>query len=267
MTEPTYEIHAVRYATQARMAWQNFLFTDDHASSMPIDFYVWAVVGNGRTIVVDAGFDEATAERRRRPLLRTVPEALALAGVDAATVPEVVLTHLHNDHAGAMAAFPKARFHVQDAEMAFATGRCMCHAALRLPFEAEHVVDAVRHLFAGRLDFHDGAKEGPAEIAPGITLHLVGGHSGGMQVVRVPTARGWVVLASDATHYWANIRERRPFPIVADLGAMMEGFRTCEALADGPDHIIPGHDPEVLRRFPRSGDSPDAVRVDLPPLD
>jgi len=151
---------------------------------------------------------------------------------------------------------------LQDAEMAFATGRCMCHRVLRIPMEVEDVLTAVRHVFADRVRFHDGT----ATIVPGVTLHLVGGHSGGLQVVRVPTARGHVVLASDAAHFWANIRTRNPFPLVADVAEMAEGWRICEELSDGPDHIIPGHDPLVLSRFPIWPGQPDIALVHKPPL-
>jgi glyoxylase-like metal-dependent hydrolase (beta-lactamase superfamily II) len=261
--EPVYEIIATRYATQQnRIAATNFMFPDDHAALMPIDYYVWAIQGGGRTIVVDTGFGTASAARRGRSLMRSTAEALALAGIDAATVKDVVLTHLHFDHAGCMDAFPAATFHLQDAEMSFATGRCMCHGVLRHPMDIEDVVTAVRHVYADRVKFHDGT----ATIAPGITLHLVGGHSGGLQVVRVPTARGHVVLASDAAHYWANIRTRNPFPLVVDIARMAEGWRTCEELADSPDHIIPGHDPLVLTRFPKLPGRSEVVRLDLPPL-
>jgi glyoxylase-like metal-dependent hydrolase (beta-lactamase superfamily II) len=112
--------------------------------------------------------------------------------------------------------------------------------------------------------FHEGA----AEIAPGVTLHRVGGHTQGLQVVRVATLRGFVVLASDASHYYANIRNRDPFPIVVDVGAMLEGYRTVERLADSPDHIVPGHDPEVLRLYPpaqASQGAVEAVALHLPP--
>ena len=259
----TYEIFAIRYGTQQdRTAASNFIFPDDHAAVMPIDYFLWAIVGGGRTIVVDTGFSHATAERRGRKLMRTPAEALALAGVDAAAVKDVVLTHLHYDHAGCMDAFPAATFHLQDAEMAFATGRCMCHRVLRIPMEVEDVTNAVRHVFADRVKFHDGT----AALAPGVTLHLVGGHSGGLQVVRVATARGFVVLASDAAHYWANIRTRNPFPLVVDVARMAEGWRVCEELADGPDHIIPGHDPAVLTRFPALPGCAEVVRVDLAPV-
>lgn len=258
-----YEIVAIRYGTQQdRTAASNFLFPDDHSAHMPIDYYVWAITGGGRTIVVDTGFSHATAEARGRRLMRSPVEGLALAGIDAASVKDVVLTHLHYDHAGCMNDFPAATFHLQDAEMAFATGRCMCHRVLRIPMEVEDVTTAVRHVFADRVTFHDGT----ATIAPGITLHLVGGHSGGLQVVRVATARGSVVLASDAAHYWANIRTRNPFPLVVDVARMAEGWRICEELADGPDHVIPGHDPAVLTRFPSLPGCAEVVRVDLAPI-
>ena len=260
---PTYEVLALRYATmQNRTAGDNFLFPDDHAAIMPIDYFVWVIRGCGRVIVVDTGFTEPVAIARGRTWLRHPVEALASVGVEAADVQDVILTHLHYDHAGCLDAFPAATFHLQDAEMQFATGRCMCHAVLRAPMELDDVLQAVREVYAGRVVFHDGT----AAIAPGISLHLVGGHSGGLQIVRVSTGRGFVVLASDAAHFWANIHQRKPFPLVVDIFRMAEGWRICEELADGPDHIIPGHDPLVLQRFPAVDGNAEAVRIDRAPV-
>ena len=262
MTTPRYEILALRYATvQERRQGENLIFPDDHAAVMPIDYYLWAIRGEGRTIVVDTGFGDAAAAKRGRSLLRHPVAALREAGIDPGAVREVVISHLHWDHAGNLDAFPNATFHLQDSEMAFSTGRCMCHGLFRRPMDVEDVVATVRHVYAERVRFHDGT----AEIAPGITLHLAAGHSGGLQIVRVPTARGWVVVASDAAHFYANIRDRNPFPLVVDVRGMLAGWLLCEELADGPDHIIPGHDPEVLRRFPAAPGLADTVRVDLAP--
>jgi glyoxylase-like metal-dependent hydrolase (beta-lactamase superfamily II) len=133
---------------------------------------------------------------------------------------------------------------------------------VRRPFEIEDVTAMVRRVYAGNVQFHDGV----SEIAPGITAHLVGGHSQGLQVLRVKTARGWVVLASDAGHYFANIMQDRPFPLVTDVSEMIDGFALVKELASSPDHIIPGHDPAVLARYPASRDGlAHAVRVDLAP--
>jgi branched-chain amino acid transport system permease protein len=99
---------------------------------------------------------------------------------------------MHYDHAGNLDLFPNATFHIQDREMMYCTGRCMCHPTLRDSFEPADVIGMVTRLFAGRAKFHDGA----AELAPGISLHFIGGHTMGLQSVRVLTRRGWVVLAS-----------------------------------------------------------------------
>jgi len=245
----SWEAYALRYAVHDRPAQQNFLLplADPH-ESMPLDFYVWLLRGpGGREILVDTGYDPETARKRQRRLLRTVDQALRDFGTDPAGVRDVVVTHLHYDHAGNLPLFPNATIHVQDREMAFATGRHMCTACIRLPFEAEHVVAMVRALYADRVRFHDG--EG--EVAPGVTLHRVGGHSDGLQVVRVRTGRGPVVLASDACHLYANMRRGNPFPIVFDLGAMTQGWDLCRRLAEGDEtRVVPGHDPEVRRRYP-----------------
>jgi len=103
--------------------------------------------------------------------------------------------------------------------------------------------------------FHDG----DAELAPGLTLHAVGGHSAGLQVVRVATRRGHVVIASDASHFYAHMEGGRCFPITFDLGAVLEGYRKLRELADSPAHIIPGHDPLVMRRYPAPREELDGV--------
>ena len=261
---PLYELYALRYATHAeRMASENFLFFEGRDERMPLDFYLWALRGSdGRVVVVDTGFAPEVAAKRGRTLLRAPAEALGRLGIDPAAVADVILTHLHYDHAGNLARFPRARFHLQDAEIAHCTGRAMAHAAARKPFELDAVVETVRHVHAGRMRFHGET----AEIAPGVSVHRVGGHTPGMQVVRVPTARGWVVLASDAAHYWRNIRERSPFPIVVNVADMLDAYDTIERLADGPEHVIPGHDPAVVRRFPVLPHDPDTALLHAAPL-
>jgi glyoxylase-like metal-dependent hydrolase (beta-lactamase superfamily II) len=122
----------------------------------------------------------------------------------------------------------------------------MCHPALRMPFEADDVVAMVRKVFAGRAAFHNGEDE----IVPGVTVHLIGGHSQGLQCVRVKTRRGDVVLASDATHLYAHIDGGRVFPITYNIGEVVEGYATLKKLAASPFHVVPGHDPLVLARYP-----------------
>ena len=263
MSEDVYEVYALKYAERnARVRTDSFLF-DDHSAPHPMDYYLWVARNAARTVVIDTGYDAEEGVRRGRPILRDPLACLADFGIAADEVETVILTHLHYDHAGGTDAFPKARFHLQDAEAAYATGRCMCHDFLRFPFDEEDVVRMVRLNFRGRIGFHDGM----SELCDGLELHAIGGHSAGLQAVRVYTRRGWVVVASDASHFYANYRNRLVFPVVYDIPRLLDGYGTIRRLADSDDHVIPGHDALVMELYPAP--SPElegmAVRLDVPP--
>lgn len=243
----TYEVYAVKYGTmQNRFRRDNFIMADEHEGPMPIDYFVWAIVNPQRTIVVDTGFNHEEAKRRGRAVTRLPREGLAMLGIDSAKVEDVVVTHLHYDHAGTLDDFPAARFHIQDRELNYTTGRHMCAEPFRHAYTADHVCTLVRRVFEGRVAFHDGDEE----IAPGVSVHLIGGHTMGIQSVRVKTQRGWLVLASDSCHFYENMERAMPFPIVYHVGEMVEGWAKLKRLAESGQHIVPGHDPRVLQQYP-----------------
>ncbi|MCC7346724.1 MAG: N-acyl homoserine lactonase family protein [Variibacter sp.] len=258
-----HEIYAIRYAHHDRPASANYIGGDPHDGSEPLDYFVWAIVGDDGVILVDTGFDEVMARKRDRAVLKPIAEGLKALDIAPESIKQVIVSHLHYDHTGNYDLFPNARYHLQDCEMAYATGRCMCHDLVRLPFEVEDVVAMVRKVFAGRVAFHDGDDQ----IAPGITIHKVGGHSRGLQCVRVETRRGPVVLASDTSHLYSHFRGRRVFPIVDSVPAVLEGYKLLERLAASGDHIIPGHDPLVLKHYPaaRAGLDGWVARLDADP--
>lgn len=242
----SYEVYAIKYGHLQRTASGNFLGGDPHDGPMPLDYFVWLVRGQGRDIVVDSGFNAAVAAKRGRQITLPVEEGLRRMGVDPGAVKDVVITHMHYDHVGNFELFPQAMFHLQDLEMQYATGRYMTVESMRHAFEVDDVVGMVRRVYAGRVRFHAG----DGELAPGVTLHHVGGHTMGMQIVRVATRRGWIVLASDASHFYANMEQARPYPIIYSLGDMVDGWRRALSLAQSPAHVIPGHDPLVMERYP-----------------
>jgi glyoxylase-like metal-dependent hydrolase (beta-lactamase superfamily II) len=255
----THEIYAVRYAHHDRKAAENYIGGDPHDILQPLAYFVWVIRGPHGTFVLDTGFDEAMAARRGRLMIKPVAEGLRALDVNPDDVRDVIVSHLHYDHCGNHDLFPRARYHLQDAEMAYGTGRSMCHAHQRIPFEVDDVVAMVRKVFDGRVVFHDGDDT----LAPGITLHRIGGHSKGLQCVRVKTVRGHVVLASDATHLYGHVMEGRVFPITYSVAETLEGYATLRRLADSDEHIVPGHDPDVLRRYPASGPGLEGWVVDL----
>jgi len=263
-TDDTYEVFAIKYATHERNADINFIDPPDiHDGPMPIDYFVWLARSGNRTVVIDTGFNRQTAEARGREFLSCPTEGLKALGVDADTVADVIITHLHYDHVGNFDLFPAATFHLQDREMAFATGRHMRMKPFRAPMDVEHVTGMVRELYAGRVTFHDG----DAELFPGLSVHRIGGHTDGLQCVRVRTGRGWVVLASDASHLYANRDRVNPYPIVFRVDEMLAGFERLGELADSDDHIVPGHDPLVMDYYPAPEAALDGwiVRLDVAP--
>lgn len=130
-------------------------------------------------------------------------------------------------------------------------------------YEVENVVEVVRMVYDGRTRFHAGDEE----FVPGITLHRVGGHTAGLQCVRVHTRRGWVVLALDASYYYEQFEKGRCFPTVHHVDETLEGYNVLQRFADSPQHIIPGHDPLVMARYPALSNNLAgvAVRLDVMP--
>ncbi len=246
MSDDIHEVYAVRYATHQRRSSENFIFGDPHDTMTSIFYYVWVIRGPHGVFVVDTGFDDKAASERQRKIVKPIGEGLKALGIAPESVGNVILTHMHWDHSGNYELFPGARYHVQDAEMAYATGRCMCHHTMRIPFGLDDVLAMVRKVFADRVTFHDGADE----LAPGITLHKIGGHSKGLMCVRVKTRRGYVVISSDATHLYRHLDEGTVFPITYNIGEVLDGYQTLKRLATSRQHVIPGHDPLVMDLFP-----------------
>jgi NAD(P)-dependent dehydrogenase (short-subunit alcohol dehydrogenase family)/glyoxylase-like metal-dependent hydrolase (beta-lactamase superfamily II) len=247
-----YAVYAIRYASRESRRCNHFV---DAAPAddvpMTMDFYVWLAIGEGRVVLVDTGYGEEVARRRDRPLLRDPVEALQLLGVQPQDVTDVVLTHLHYDHAGNADRFPHATIHVQEAEAHFASGRYMAQTLHARFIEAMDVAKVSALNFGQRVHMCQGR----VTIAPGIELIAVGGHTPGMQIARVRTARGWVVLASDAMHFYENYKSGRLFPSAFDEGQANAAFDTIREAAGSDGLIVAGHDPLVMRRFPPASDA------------
>ena len=263
MADQEYELFAIRYATRDAQRSEHFIGGDPHDGPMPMDYFMWLARGGGRTFVIDTGFNAEVSKKRKRTFLRCPVETLSAFDIDAPAVEDVILTHLHYDHAGNFDRFPNARFHLQERELAYATGRFMRYPRLSHSFEVEDVCGIVRLNYARRVLLYDG----DAELAPGLTIHAAGGHSAGLQFVRVRTRRGFVVLASDVSHFYENMASGRPFTTALHIGEMLEGFDRLLTLAPDESHIVPGHDPLVMKIYPAPSRELEgiAVRLDVPP--
>ena len=244
-----WSVLAVPYALRMGLRGQHFLGHDDRSQEPhPTAYYVWLALSDRDVVLVDAGISAGRAAAVPALHYYGSPVALlAAAGVAPEDVGWSVLTHLHYDHTGTVAELPRATYVVQQAEWAYWTGpdarRITRERWLNSPEDLDHLEAAGT---AGRR--RDVA--GDLELLAGLSVHLVGGHTAGMQVVRLRTAAGNVVLASDASHFYENLAEDRPAPILHCMPAVYGAFDRVAELADGQDLVVPGHDPAVLERFP-----------------
>jgi len=264
MTLPDYELFAIRYAHRPARRRDHFMIGDPHDGPMDMDYFIWVAKGPDKNFVIDLGFSEETAGRRNRQLLRCPVQSLRLVGIEPDAVSDVIITHMHYDHAGNFKLVPNATIHMQEPEIHMAVGRHIRHPFLAHGYEVEDVIDVVRANFDKRLLLYTDR----ADLAPGLSIEPTPGHTPGQQVVRVHTKRGWVLLTSDASHYYENIRSGRPYPATANLPELLESNEKIMALADGRfDRLVPGHDPLVLQMYPPlSEDLRGAVhRLDVEP--
>ena len=243
---------------------ENFIGADPHDGDMPLDYFIWLIRNQERSIVVDVGFDRGGGQAT--PPDRGPGAPGRTGGCSGLIVPRFATSLSRTfitDHAGTIEHFGEADFHLQEREMRFATGPHMARRTFAAPYTPDHVCNLVRKAYQGRVVFHDGDRE----IAPGISVHLLGGHTMGLQCVRVRTRRGWIVLASDAAHFFENMERSAPFPIVFSVADMLAGHDRIASLADSSDHIIPGHDPLVTKIYPAYNDSLNGIvsRLDADP--
>lgn len=260
----TFELYAIRYATRDAMRASHFIGGDSHDAPMPMDYFIWVARNDNHAVVIDLGFTDAAAARRRRAMLCNPIEALKQIGVDPEAVQDAIITHLHYDHCGNFGLLPQARFHVQEAEMHFAVGKHMKYRYFSSGYEPEDVMKAVELNFKGRMVQYTGA----AQIMSGIRVVPLPGHSPGEQAVLVNTQRGWVVIASDAAHFYENLQRLKPYTACHNVAQMLESFDDLMELADNDiARIVPGHDPLVMQLYPPA--NPDlagrVARLDVQP--
>lgn len=245
-----YEVLAVRYGTRIAgkaESYLNFHLYGEPDESFTMDYFFWLVRGPQRTVLVDCGFGAEAGDRRGRSTLVDPVAALSALGVEATDVDQIVVSHAHYDHIGNLHRFPNAEVVIARREYDFWTGPY----ARRLQFAHSTEADELAGLVATREQGRLRLVEDTLDLAPGIELVVVGGHTPGQMVVQVAAGPGAVVLAADALHFYEELERDRPFFVVADLVEMYRGFDLLrEMTEDSGRLLVAGHDAAVRTRFP-----------------
>jgi glyoxylase-like metal-dependent hydrolase (beta-lactamase superfamily II) len=239
-----YEVYALKYAERDTTTCQ-FFYRESSHDPLTLHYFVWLILGGPQPILVDTGFPQDEATKRGMRNYVTPAAMVERAGVRPADVPIALITHLHYDHWAGHGFFPAAEFWIQRDEVAFWTGPFGRTPAFRQSANVDSLANLVTLNYGNRVRILDG----DGDVAPGVRVHRVGGHTAGLQIVTVQTARGTVVLTSDASHFYRNVETRQPVQIMTSLPEMLTAFETIDALAGAERLIVAGHDPQVSDRF------------------
>jgi glyoxylase-like metal-dependent hydrolase (beta-lactamase superfamily II) len=212
---------------------------------------VWVLRGpEKRTVLVDAGF--------YRPQLLKMPladyvrpdQAIGRLGIKPEDVTDIVVTHMHWDHADGIDLFPKARIWIQKDEFAYYTGQAWQPGGKAGGIEPDDVLALVKLNTQRRVSLVDGDAK---EILPGVTVYTGGRHTFASQYVGVNTKAGRVVIASDNLYLYENLDKHAPIAQTFDAKSNLAAQDRMKQVATNLRLIIPGHDPEVFVRFPKPG--------------
>ena len=217
----------------ARLAW--FYYLSEESGPQEIAYRAWLLRRGDECILVDTGppLDEAM-RRGLRDTVR-VDVAMRALGVAVEQVTDVVLTHLHWDHAASSDLFEQATFHVQSSEIRFFRNEAHEHPATSRFFSHREMLNAL--LDSGRVQ----AVEGDSILRDGVRLVHVGGHTPGSQIVVVDRSDGCAVIAGDAIPLNRNYSDFVPNGILVNVVDAVAALKTVRALR--PVEIYTGHDP------------------------
>jgi glyoxylase-like metal-dependent hydrolase (beta-lactamase superfamily II) len=248
-----YELHAVSsgdfaldggamFGVVPKPLWEKTNPADER-NRIALGMRLLLIKGPDRTFLVDTGLgDKWDAKQNGIYRLENAclpDEALRRAGHDPDSVTDVVLTHLHFDHGGGSTrangtpVFEQARYHLQREQFEWARDPAPKDRASFRP------LDFLPLFEQDRLTLHDG----PTEIADGIDLVVVDGHTRGQQLPRVTDGTTTLLYAADLVPTRTHLRT--PYVMAYDnepLKTIAEKTEWIGHAADGDWIVFFEHD-------------------------
>jgi glyoxylase-like metal-dependent hydrolase (beta-lactamase superfamily II) len=256
-SKPQYEVFAIQYATIPDFRVSQLVAGAEKDRELDVAMMIWLVRGNGHAILVDCGFYREQFFRQWKVAGFIKPsEAIAHAGLKPEDITDIIVTHMHWDHADGMDLFPKARIWLQKDELQYYSGEAWQGRNTHGGIDPEDVLAAVKLNTEGRVSLVNGDAQ---EILPGIVCYTGGRHTYASQFVTVNSAAGTIVLASDNMYLYENLEKHVPIAATLDAASNLRAQDRMKQLAANPRLIIPGHDPAVMKNFPET--VPGVVRI------
>jgi glyoxylase-like metal-dependent hydrolase (beta-lactamase superfamily II) len=249
---PTYEVYALSYGVYPNFPVSGLLSGADKSRRVDLQMMIWLLKGsNGKNILVDTGcYHENVVKGKGIQNLIKPSDAIAKLGVAATDITDVIISHMHWDHADGMDLFPNAKIWIQKDEYGYYTGAAWRTGGKHGGIEPDDVLTLVKLNMAGHVNLVDGDN---VEIIDGIKAYTGGRHTYASQYVGVRTSAGTVVIASDNMYLYENLEKHAPIAQTFDFESNLKAQDRMTQIASRPDLIVPGHDPAVFVKFTKPG--------------
>ncbi|HEY6245451.1 MAG TPA: N-acyl homoserine lactonase family protein [Pyrinomonadaceae bacterium] len=248
----TYEVYALSYGTYPGFPVSALIGGVDKNRKMDLQMMIWLLKGsNGKRILIDTGcYRDTIAQFKGITNFIKPSDTLVKVGLSANDITDIIISHMHWDHADGIDLFPNAKIWIQKEEYDYYTGAAWQPGGKHGGIEPDDVLTLVRLNTQQKVNLIDGDDR---EILDGIRVYTGGRHTFASQYVGVRTANGTVVIASDNMYLYENLEKHAPIAQTFDADSNIKAQDRMRQIASRADLIIPGHDPEVFVKFPKPG--------------
>jgi glyoxylase-like metal-dependent hydrolase (beta-lactamase superfamily II) len=253
-----YEVYAIRFATDKDQVPLSYAAAGaSEKDSIRFCDVFWLLVGNGKHILVDAGYTLNDFNKDWPSIYIRPDSALLRMGIGATDITDIIITHPHDDHIGGIELFPSAQIWMQKEDYDDFVGSAWQKNGFRKGFYKEDVKKIVAKNLEGKLTLIKGDS---ILIFPGIRAFIGSKHTYQSQYLLVNAKKDQVIIASDNCWFYYNLEHLLPITeYLLDPDAYVKQLKRMRDLQPDWSLIIPGHDPLVFLKFPKV--ATDIVRI------
>ncbi|ASU34694.1 N-acyl homoserine lactonase family protein [Mucilaginibacter xinganensis] len=251
-----YKVYAIKFAASAYpFTAADWAKGGPKTDSVKINFMIWLIKGNGRNILVDAGFLSDIGDAKDFKVIDYVrpDSAISKLGLKATDITDIIFSHPHWDHIDGAGLFPNAHIWIQKEDFNYFVSTAWQKGESNGGFNKRDVRMMIDLNLAGKVTLVDGDNK---EIIPGIKVFTGSRHTYNSEYVLVQTGMNKVILASDNIWIYYSLEHLVPASDggTLDPAGYVKAMQRMKTMVTDVKFIIPGHDAKVFSKFPAVAD-------------
>ncbi|OQP61726.1 hypothetical protein A3860_31165 [Niastella vici] len=241
------EVYALKYASFVH----DSLATRTEKDSVSIDFMIWLIKGNGKNILMDAGYLYSVESAKNFDMIDDLrPDStLQKITIRPEEITDIILSYPHLDHVNSIDQFPNAQVWVQQDDYNYFTTTAWQKGGTNGEFNKKEVKKLIELHSAGRVSLIEGYNK---EIIPGLRMFPGSRKPSLPQYALVKTTLGNMALASDNVWIYYNSNFVTPAPTFSsfDANGYIKAMQRMQMLVTDEKLIMPGYDAATFSKFP-----------------